>query len=245
MTIEHPAPAAHRYAVYFAPRPDSQAWRDGSRWLGRCAATRQSMPQPHIDGVRPEDFQGLTAAPRRYGWHATLRAPFALAPDVDAASLRAAVGALASTLQPFAMPSLQVARIDDFLALVPVSSHPATARLQEVAAACVTQLQPLAAPLSASELARRRSGGLTPRQDALLQRWGYPFVLEMFRFHISLTGALSQADLATVVAVHAAALAFFVDLPTITFDSLALFAEPAPGADFVLVEHVAMQAGAS
>lgn len=242
MTHDRPPIAAQRYAVYFAPRPDSLAWRNGSRWLGRCAALGQTMPQPAIDGVAPEEFQRLTAAPRRYGWHATLKAPFALAPGVDEAALRQALRTLARSLQAFEMPPLQVARIDDFLALVPMPSDPATARLQEVAAACVQQLQPLAAPLSASELARRRAAGLTPRQDELLQRWGYPFVLESFRFHLSLTGGLAQAAPATVARTHAAAQAFFADPQAIAFDSLALFAEPAPGADFVLLDHMEMHA---
>ena len=242
MTTEHAPTTAHRYAVYFAPRPDSALWQHGSHWLGRCAGLQRAMPQPTIDGVAPQDFQRLTAAPRRYGWHATLKAPFALAPGVDEAALRQAVRTLARSLQAFEMPPLQVARIDDFLALVPTASHPGHARLHEVAGACVTQLQPLAAALSASELARRRAAGLTPRQDELLQRWGYPFVLESFRFQLSLTGGLAQADPATVALVHAAAQAFFADPQAVAFDSLALFAEPVAGADFVLLDHMEMQA---
>lgn len=231
-----------RYAVYFAPRTDSAAWQQGSRWLGRCAATQQPLAQPAIDGVEPADFAHLTAAPRRYGWHATLKAPFALAPGVDLAQLRDAMRVLARSLHAFAMPPLQVARLDDFLALVPVSTHAGHARLNAVAAACVMQLQPLAAPLSASALARRRAAGLTPREDELLQRWGYPFVLEAFRFHLSLTGALGAADAATVDRVHAAAEAFFANPAPLACDSLALFAEPAPGADFVLIEQMEMSA---
>lgn len=231
-----------RYAVYFAPRIDSPAWQLGSRWLGRCAATQQPLPQPAIDGVAPAAFQRLTEAPRRYGWHATLKAPFALAPGVAVADLREALRVLARSLCAFAMPPLQVARLDDFLALVPQPTHPGQVRLHEVAAACVTQLQPLAAPLSASALARRRATGLTPREDELLQHWGYPFVLDAFRFHFSLTGALGSTEAGTVARVHAAAQAFFADPPPLAFDSLALFAEPAPGGDFVWIDHLEMSA---
>jgi putative phosphonate metabolism protein len=239
MTTE-PAPAAPRYAVYFAPRPDSPDWQRGSHWLGRCAATEQPLAQPVIDGVAPAEFERLTQAPRRYGWHATLKAPFALAPGVGVADLRTALRTVARSLQAFEMPPLQVARLDDFLALVPVPTHPGHARLHEVAAACVTQLQPLAAPLLASALARRRAAGLTPREDELLQRWGYPYVLEAFRFHFSLTGALGATDAVTVARVHAAAQAFFADPMPGRCDRLALFVEPAPGADFVLLDQMEM-----
>jgi hypothetical protein len=234
--------AAHRYAVYFAPHPGTLAWLAGSHWLGRCAALLQPLPQLDIHGVARDELARLTAAPRRYGWHATLKAPFALAPGVDWLMLQHAVQRLADSLRPFDMPPLQVQRIDDFLALVPMPSHPANAEIQAAAAACVTQLQPLAAPLSARDLARRRAAGLTPRQDALLQQWGYPFVLEEFRFHLSLTGSLAGADARTVELVLDAAEQFFADLPPLRFNSLALFAEPAPGADFVLLDHLELGA---
>lgn len=234
--------APHRYAVYFAPHPDSLGWLAGSHWLGRCAARLQPLQQFAIDGVAADDLRRLTAAPRRYGWHATLKAPFALAPGTDWIALRQAVQAVARSLQPFVLPPLQVERIDDFLALMPAPSHAAHAQIHEAAAACVTALQPLAAPLSDADLARRRAAGLTPRQDALLQRWGYPFVLEEFRFHLSLTGPLAQVDAQTQARVLDAARAFFSDLPPLQFNSLALFAEPTPGADFVRLGHLEMGA---
>lgn len=230
----------HRYAVYFAPNPGSLGWLAGSHWLGRCAALLQPLQQLAIEGVAADELHRLTAAPRRYGWHATLKAPFVLAPGTDWITLHQAVQAVASSLQPFALPPLQVERIDDFLALVPVPSHAAHAQIHEAAAACVTALQPLAAPLSDADLARRRAAGLTPRQDALLQRWGYPFVLEEFRFHLSITGHLAQVDTQTQALVLDAAQEFFSDLPTLPFNSLALFAEPTPGADFVLLDHLEM-----
>ncbi len=237
-----PTAAHHRYAVYFAPNPGTLAWLAGTHWLGRCAALLQPMQQLDIHGVAREELERLTAAPRRYGWHATLKAPFALAPGVDWLTLQHAVQTLASTLRPFSMPPMQVQRIDDFLALVPMASHPAHADIEATATACVTQLQPLAATLSDKELARRRAAGLTPRQEELLQQWGYPFVLEEFRFHLSLTGSLAGADAATVALVQDAAEQFFADLPPLQFNSLALFAEPTPGADFVLLDHLEMGA---
>lgn len=242
MTNPEATPAHHRYAVYFAPNPGSLGWLAGSHWLGRCAALLQPLQQLSIEGVAADDLRRLTAAPRRYGWHATLKAPFALAPGADWVALHQAVQAVADSLQPFVLPPMHVERIDDFLALVPAPSHAANAQIREAAAACVTALQPLAAPLAAADLARRRAAGLTPRQDELLQQWGYPFVLEEFRFHMSLTGSLQQVDAQTQTLVFDAAQEFFSDLPALKFNSLALFAEPAPGADFVLLDHLEMGA---
>src|SRR6218665_1189176 len=185
MTLPNRAPGtAHRYAVYFPPHPGSTGWLAGSHWLGRCAALLQPMQQLAIEGVAAQDLYRLTAAPRRYGWHATLKAPFALAPGADWITLHQtaravapspapfvgtplpeAVRAGAQTVAPFALPPLHVAPIDAFLARVPAPAHAANAAIERVAAACVTQLQPLAAPLSDADLARRRCAALTPRQD--------------------------------------------------------------------------------
>ena len=94
---------AHRYAVYFAPSPGSRAWLTGSHWLGRCAALLQPLEQPAIEGISARTLHQLTAAPRRYGWHATLKAPFDLAPTADWLALHRAVHTLAQGLRPFAL----------------------------------------------------------------------------------------------------------------------------------------------
>ncbi|MES2185995.1 MAG: DUF1045 domain-containing protein [Pseudomonadota bacterium] len=246
-----PLAAAHRYAVYFAHQPNSAWWEAGSAWLGRCAARGVALPQPPTPAV-PE-FPGssdlaaarqysLTAAPRRYGWHATLKAPFQLAPGVALPALQARLRSLCEDLLPFAMPPLRVALVDgDFLALVPqegAGATAATAAIDAVARACVTGLHGLAAPLPEAELQRRRAAGLTPEEDALLLRWGYPFVLERFRFHLSLTGSLREAGAPATAALRAAAERWFAGLPPTRFASVALFAEASPGADFLLLEHL-------
>ncbi len=164
MTTSNPLP--HRSPPPLCGVLRAQPWHPGlARWqplagpLRRAAAAHAATGHPRRGPGRTER---LTAAPRRYGWHATLKAPFALAPGVDWLTLHHAVQTLADSLQPFSMPPLQVERIDDFLALVPLAAHPANAKIQAAAAACVTQPQPLAAPLSEGDPARRRAAGLTP-----------------------------------------------------------------------------------
>ncbi len=235
---ETPLTNAYRYAIYFASRPDSADWQAGSRWLGRCAASATVLSQPTVEGVTPEDFNRLTAAPRRYGWHATLKAPFALRYGTGFETLRQALKQLSGQLSAFQMPALCARKLDDFLALTPVT---ASSQIDRVARQCVTTLHAFAAPLSAEALARRRAGGLTPEEDALLVRWGYPFVLKRFQFHLSLTGSLKGVSPERIDAIQTAAVRTFQTIPPCQFDSIALFAEPRPGADFVLLEHFAFR----
>lgn len=225
---------AYRYAVYYAPAPESPWWDAGSQWLGRCAALGTTLAQPTVPGLSTTEFSVLTSAPRRYGWHATLKAPFALAAGISHEALRATLHTLSRSFTSFAMPDLRVALLDDFLALVP---HGDTQALQAVAAACVTQLHALAAPLGEAQLYRRRQEPLTPEQDQLLVRWGYPYVLEHFRFHCSLTGSLQNHGPTQIASVQSAAESVFHNLPASRFETVALFVESAPGADFRLIEH--------
>ena len=66
-----------------------------------------------------------------------------------------------------------------------------SAALQALADACVEQLDRFRAPPSDAELARRRRASLTPRQDAMLVRWGYPYVFDTWFFHMTLTRRLT------------------------------------------------------
>jgi putative phosphonate metabolism protein len=226
-----------RYGVYFAPALGSDWWVAGSHWLGRSANDGLLHPQPPADGLSMQMMSVLTAAPRRYGWHATLKAPFALAQGVSLQQLRLKLESLAAGLKCVSIPKLRVQRVDDFLALVP-EGH--TAAIDQIAAACVTGLHSLAAPLSETELQRRRQAPLSTTENAMLLAWGYPYVLENFRFHMSITGSLRERAPWEIAALLDAAKSHFHPLPVCRMDHLTLFVEPTPGADFVVLEQFPM-----
>ncbi|MFP8780511.1 DUF1045 domain-containing protein [Hydrogenophaga sp. RWCD_12] len=229
----------HRVAIYAAPDPRSAWWAQGSSWLGRCAMRRFALPQPVIDGVDASMQTRVTADPCRYGWHATLKAPFRLAPGVGLEALRDRVAEICRDHRPFGLPDLQVARLGSFLALRPAAPPPALGALADD---CVQRLQVLAAPLDDAELVRRRRAPLTPEEDALMLAWGYPWVLHRFRFHFSLTGALGGIPDGAVERLQQAASAHFEGLPPWRLDRLSIFIEPTPGADFVLLEQLELGA---
>jgi hypothetical protein len=224
-----------RYAIYFSHEPESPWGQAGARWIGRMVCD-PTVGAPWIAaGQDPADFRRWTAAPRRYGWHATLKAPFALAAGADEAALMQAVDRLTKSLRAFDMPALSVEWLDDFLALVDCSNAPA---LNDVADACVTRLHPFEAAPGLESLLRRRASGLSEREDELLLRWGYPYVLDCFRFHMSLTGPMADASQAQREAVHQAAAAWFSTLPPARFDALTVFWESVPGADFQCLQRM-------
>ena len=181
-----------RFALYWLPAAGGPLARFGAAWLGRGDA--RAPAGPPVAGIDAAMQRRITAAPALYGLHATLKPPFRLAPDRDRAGLEKAVRALAAGWPAFAPPPLRLACLGGFLALVLERPSPAMARL---AAAAVAGLDRFRAPPSPQELARRRAG-LDARQQALLARWGYPCVMDAFRFHITLTCRLDAAEGAAV-----------------------------------------------
>lgn len=171
-----------RYAVYYAPPKGSQFAQAGAAWLGWDAD--MARPRAHPDlGL---DLAGLTATPRKYGLHGTLKAPMRLTCADD--EFLDAVATLARGLAPVELGQLRLRALDGFLAIVPeVQPQP----LADLAAQIVRDLDPFRAPLTEAELARRHATGLSARQQDLLLAWGYPYVMEEFRFHVTLTGALA------------------------------------------------------
>lgn len=180
--------AYNRYSIFYAPGAGSDLARFGADWLGWDAETGHETAHPEIQGV---DVAAATSTPCKYGFHGTLKPPFRLARGTDRLGLEQAVAELAGKTPTFTMPVLELRRLGRFLALVPSAPSPA---LSSLAAACVQELDNFRAPADEAELTRRRKAGLTATQEVNLQRWGYPYVLDEFRFHLTLTGALSDPE---------------------------------------------------
>ena len=222
-----------RYAVYFAPDRYSP-WRSfGAHWLGRDEHDSGVLPQPLVEGISPNELERITQEPRRYGFHATLKAPFRLADGHDETRLMSRLGALARQLKPVALSPLKVTTLGAFVALTPhVAGNQLPADLQALAAACVTEIDDLRAPLTQQELARRRSTALDARQTELLNLYGYPHVLERFRLHMTLTGPVEAPVAQQVMRAVAPKIAQLNANTPLWLDRLCLFVERQPGAPF-------------
>ena len=221
-----------RYAIYFAP-PHGAAWSQfGASWLGWDMETGAEVPHPDLPGL---DIAAITATPRKYGLHATMKPPMRLAEGTSRTDLDAACAALAATQAPVTLDGLHLARLGRFLALRPLGDESA---LNALAAACVTELDAFRAPAPDAELARRRAAGLTPKQEQNLVTWGYPYVLDQFRFHITLTGKLPKPELPSVEKALQAHLIPLLPAPFAITD-LALMGEDAEGR-FHLIHRYAL-----
>lgn len=217
-----------RYAIYYAPSVDSDLWLHASLWLGRDAATGPVEPMT-IGGLDAAFRSAITPSANRYGFHATIKAPMALAPDQSADSLDAALSRFAADTAPVSLGRLEVRSLEGFLALTPVVQSP---ELTAFAADVVATFDPYRAPLSPEDRVRRLKSPLTPRQIELLDLYGYPYVLEQFLLHMTLTDRL-VADMQEPVMAAAAEWFAPALADEVMLDRLVLFHEPAAGGPFV------------
>lgn len=194
------------------------------------------MPFPADASRVAPDWRDVTADPRKYGFHGTLKAPMALAPGRTEAELVAACAAFAGKARP--MPSIRpvVDSISGFIAVIP--TEPVGA-LQQLAADCVREFDDFRAPMTAEDRARRRPDKLTERQRDYLDRWGYPYVMEEFRFHMTLTGRLDAERRGPILEMLRARFAA-LGLETLAIDRIALFKQDDTRARFRFVGEWAL-----
>lgn len=210
-----------RYAIYFTPKPGPLA-DFGAHWLGWDLVTGTEVTHPQVEGI---DVATLTQTPRKYGFHGTIKAPFRLASGTSFAALTEATAQFCATRPAFNLTGLRVASLGRFLGLIPDGD---AGPLNELAGAAVTKLDPFRAPLTEADLKRRRASGLSPTEDTFLVQWGYPYVLDLFQFHMTLSGSLDAARLAQTQTALAPLLAPILPRP-FRIDSLTLCGEDASG----------------
>ncbi|MFK7764028.1 MAG: DUF1045 domain-containing protein [Roseobacter sp.] len=208
-----------RYAVYYTP--EGALAECGAAWLGWDVARGVYREHPKIGDL---DVAGLTQTPRRYGVHGTIKPPFFLAPGSCSKTLSQELEDLCHRLAPVMLEGLQVRTLGRFIALTPVGD---TKALSELAARVVRDLDHFRAPTREDELSKRRAKGLSLSQEGNLAQWGYPHVMEDFRFHITLTERINKNRDQVVEAAHSH---FAPHLPVpFRVDSLTLTGQDADG----------------
>jgi len=226
-----------RYALYAVPRPETALARFGAAWLGWDIEKGECVEAVKRAGLPVELHRAITAEPRRYGFHGTLKAPFRLVEGTSETELIAAVAEFAARREQLAPIPLRLATLGGFIALIPAESAPA---LHGLAASAVEELDRFRAPLTESELARRNKAPLTLPQQALLQRWGYPYVMDQFRYHMTLTGSLEPDTRAQAMNSLGPAVVPLIVKPYL-LDDVALCVEPVSDAGFRVLRRFGLE----
>ncbi|PSH66030.1 DUF1045 domain-containing protein [Phyllobacterium sophorae] len=217
-----------RYAIYFTPPSSDPLLKVAANWLGRNAFTGQPVRTPQIRDLAHEDFAQLTESPRRYGFHATLKAPFHLADGIEERELLSALMHFSSSIDPVEIPKLRIACLDGFFALIPAEPLD---RLDQLANDVVVAFDRFRAPPSEQEIKRREPDKMSVAQRRNLELWGYPYVFEDFRFHMTLTGPVPERDRPKIERILSEFLEPVLEEP-VEINNLALFTEAEAGFPF-------------
>ncbi|MCT8970625.1 DUF1045 domain-containing protein [Microbaculum marinisediminis] len=217
-----------RYAIYFVPDPDTDLAEFGARWLGYDVETGTTFAAPIVRGLEAESWGGLVSEPARYGLHATLKAPFRLAEGRGEGELVEALRGFARTVTPVRIPVLSLKHLRGFFALMPAIRDE---QVEALSARAVRAFDDFRKAPTHAEIARRQAAGLNARQQANLERWGYPFVFDEASFHLTLTG---RTDAARAVDMEDILTDFFEPVigRALIVDRVALAVEREPGARF-------------
>ena len=215
-----------RFAIYYAPSATSDLWERAATWLGRDCSDGDLFDGP-VAGIDRDRLLNLTQSANRYGFHATLKAPMVLVEGASEADLRSAITTFASEHQPIDLGKPQLASLDGFLALLVDPNDD----LQDFAAHVVERFDVFRAPMSSKDRAARVSRNLSERQVELLDAYGYPYVFDEFRFHMTLSDRLAQDDAADIAQAATTWFAPVLDAPLI-LDRIALYHEPDAGKPF-------------
>jgi putative phosphonate metabolism protein len=226
-----------RYGIYFSPRPGAPLHELGSQWLGRDIASGESLDPDLPSHIGRDEWLRVTESPRRYGFHATLKPPFQLAEDKTFEDLRAAVRDFASRHESFAAPPLGVGTLGRFLALT--LSEPSQG-FSSLAADSVGEFDRFRAPASEEELAQRLHGSLSSREREHVLQWGYPYVFDTWKFHMTLTCSLPPPSLPPFEQYLHHRFAPVCEQPLLV-DSVCIVHEPYPGALFRLVDRACLR----
>ena len=233
VTEHHPDTPRHpgglpRYGIYAAPAPDSPWWAFGCRWLGRDPVSGEALPPVAAGGLSVETQQAVTATPRHYGFHGTLVPPFALRDGRTLPELREVVAATARGRAAIAVRRLRLKTLGSFLALQP---EPEERRINALAADCLLTLDRFRAAEPPAQRAGRDRPTLSALERRMLQEWGYPYVLDTYRFHMTLSQALSDGERERVAAALRPQLAPLAEVPW-HLDAVCLVGQPNRSAPF-------------
>ena len=180
-----------RYAIFFAPLADDPLNTAAAKWLGRDVFSGKLIDRPSlVEGIDQANFDELTSSARRYGFHGTLKAPFELAEGKTVEDLEMALQAYCKGLSPFTLPTFVVGQLGAFFALRPSTI---SVKLKALASGIVRDFDVFRAPLEEKDIARRNPDKLTESQRENLYTWGYPYIFEDFRFHMTLTNPVPEA----------------------------------------------------
>ncbi len=211
-----------RLAIYYTPDPDSRLPREAALWLGRdIRSSGYTLYKPTLY-ISEDRRRTITRSPFHYGFHATLKPPFRLIDGATIKMVEKRLSTFVNQYEKFILPPLELTQLDGFYCLRPVSE---ITQVTELAQHIIETFDEFRRPPDTAELQKRRQAGLTAHQEQMLSKWGYPFVIEEFKFHLTLTERITGNKEKAMLAKELHSRFKQPVLDSVGFNALSLFVE--------------------
>ena len=221
-----------RYAVYFSPPEESNLSKFASSWLGWDAQNSKKIFHPNFKDLVP-DITELTKKQSCYGFHGTLKPPFSLVETKNESELKAAILELSQSTRRFEISAVSLQLLNGFAAIVATNENN---EITNLAKKCVQELDSFRQPESLEKIQKRRLAGLSQYEEFNLQKWGYPYVMGSFRFHLTLTRRLNSEESKNVMEVLASELTEILSTALLVRD-ICLFGESRTSGNFQIIQR--------
>ena len=210
-----------RYAIYYVPSENSELDLFGKCWLGWDPYKGVETTKSDLSKLPSfKKFSSLVLTPKQYGFHGTIKAPFRLKNEYTYNDLENKVREISKQIHSFYFDQLIIKKLGNFIGLIPTNNL----KINAVSNKFVEELDYLRDELSESEIKKRKPHKLTSNQKQMLFKWGYPYVFDEFKFHLTLTSKLNVVEIDDVLRSLQNILKQ-VNLNKISFNNICIFGQ--------------------
>ena len=210
-----------RYAIYYAPIENPELDLFGKCWLGWDPYKGEETTKSDLSKLPSfKKFSSLVLTPKQYGFHGTIKAPFKLKNEYTYNDLENKVREISKQIHSFYFDQLIIKKLGNFIGLIPTNNL----KVNAVSNKFVEELDYLRDELSENEIKKRKPHKLTSNQKQMLFKWGYPYVFDEFKFHLTLTSKLNVVEIDDVLRSLQNILKQ-VNLNKISFNNICIFGQ--------------------
>ena len=184
-----------RYAIYYAPPKESSLEEFGRYWFGWDPLNAKLINNKHrINYLNRFGIKNLinidknVLIPKKYGFHGTLIPPFKLNKNYSTNTLFKKTEDIAKKFKKFKFYKFKLKKINNFYAFV---QNKKNNNINKLSNRLVRELFKFRSPLTKKEIDRRNPSKLSKLQLNILYKWGYPYIMSEFNFHMTLASEVT------------------------------------------------------
>ncbi len=184
-----------RYAIYYAPPKESNLEEFGRYWFGwdplNAKLINNKQRINYLNGFGIKNLKNIdknVLIAKKYGFHGTLIPPFRLNKNYSTNLLFKKTEDIAKKFKKFKFYKFKLKKINNFYAFV---QNKKNNNINKLSNRLVRELFKFRSPLTKKEIDRRNPSKLSKLQLNILYKWGYPYLMSEFSFHMTLASEVT------------------------------------------------------